>query len=325
MRYKYPRINNWLSFSLLNGEEYEVRDYLNEKTYVLDRRLARFAMRLNGKRNPYLISRYLTKREVASYLDALDKHNLLRRSSILSASVLELYNTIWIPKHQGKNFQATGTLNLLLLCCFAPILLIGILVFMSSEPKLSGSHTVLSLLTGYIGGAVLHELAHANACLAYGGRVFEIGALFRLPFVGAYVLMDESSIKCRMKRVQVNAAGIEMNLLLAGVLLLVASLTKRNSGFYFNMALANAITALLNLLLIQGLDGEHIMSDLLGIGGLGKASVKYALTRSHHLANKQHGLHEASFSMICTSVFAVQALQIVFLLIDGWVIISWLT
>ena len=317
MRYKYPRINNWLSFSLLNSEEYEVRDYLNEKTYVLDRRLARFAMRLNGKRNPYLISRCLSKREVASYLYALDKHNLLRRSSILSASALELYNTIWIPKHQGKNFHAAGMLNLLLLCCFAPVLLIGILVFMSSETKLSGSHTVLSLLTGYIGGAVLHELAHANACLAYGGRVFEIGALVKLPFVGAYVLMDESSIKCRMKRVQVNAAGIEMNLLLAGVLLFVASLTRRNSGFFFNMALANAITAILNLLLIKGLDGEHIMSDLLGIGDLGKASIRYSLTRTQQLAKKRRGLYEASYSVICNSVFAVQALQVVFLLIDG--------
>ena len=80
--------------------------------------------------------------------------------------------------------------------------------------------------------------------------------------------MNKNRIKNRMKRIQIIAAGIEMNLLLAAVCLIFAAEIEWLSGFFFGACIQNVFLALINLTFINGFDGMTIISELLGIEGL---------------------------------------------------------
>lgn len=91
-------------------------------------------------------------------------------------------------------------------------------------------------VVGMLIGLVMHELGHMFACLTYGGRVFKVGVMLQfLLMPGAYVLMNESNIKKRMKRVQVSAAGIEMNLILTAIFLFLSARFEVLSGFFLEL------------------------------------------------------------------------------------------
>ena len=127
-------------------------------------------------------------------------------------------------------------------------------------------YVIVGSVAGMLIGLVMHELGHMFACLAYGGRVFEVGVMLQFLFMpGAYVLMNESKIKKRMRRVQVSAAGIEMNLLLTAIFLIISARFESLSGFFLGAAIQNVFLALLNLTLVDGFDGMAIMGELLGV------------------------------------------------------------
>lgn len=130
----------------------------------------------------------------------------------------------------------------------------------------------MNILLGSIGGiflgTILHESAHAFSCLSdENGRVFEAGVMLNGMFLGAYVLIDESEIKSNTKRAQINLAGVEMNLLLAGVLMILATFGNFLGPWKVALlfaALQNVFLVLMNLAFTEGLDGEHALSSLFG-------------------------------------------------------------
>ena len=67
----------------------------------------------------------------------------------------------------------------------------------------------------------LHEVGHLVAGLAYGYKISDTGILLLgiIP-IGAYVAHEDKKDASRSEKVQFALAGVEMNLLIAGICLL---------------------------------------------------------------------------------------------------------
>ena len=124
----------------------------------------------------------------------------------------------------------------------------------------SKSELYITLLIGTVAGIVLHELSHAIAGLAYDANVFEmgIGSQFFIPI--GYALVDDHHVSQKTKRIQICAAGIEMNLSLYGVFMILAAMDVFNPSVMRWSGIINLTLAALNLLPFDGVDGIQILS-----------------------------------------------------------------
>lgn len=125
------------------------------------------------------------------------------------------------------------------------------------------------LVTGKDGNAVLSDL-HLGTYIVTETRSIDgytVNGKPKTVTIGAYVLIDESEIKSNTKRAQINLAGVEMNLLLAGVLMILATFGNFLGPWKVALlfaALQNVFLVLMNLAFTEGLDGEHALSSLFG-------------------------------------------------------------
>lgn len=260
----YPRINNWLRFRRIAEDEYEVEDCIYEMSYRMERRLALFAKRLDG-RDPYAAAPGECAEDVDDMLEVLDENGLLRHSAVLTTGIGTLYYTVSYMR-RSPALQCIAVLSNAALCIlWLPVFLAGLFLFINDYPIQNFDHFILGSIGGTLCGALLHELGHAFAGIAYGARVFEMGVMIQTFIPGAYVLMDSENVKSRMKRIQINAAGIEMNLALSGLCLLLAYGIPDWGAAFFCAAVINIFLAAVNLTFVDVFDGAHILWDLLGL------------------------------------------------------------
>lgn len=263
---KHPTLANWIRFKKVSENEYEIVDLLHDEKNQTDAYTVWFVRQLNGKRNPYLIDKGKSKEDIDLLLGELEADNVIRDKRFLSKFFLFLLVTIWQPKVTSSLRIVSFFINELLLISFLPFLAFSILYFLNYTYDVNFDYITIGSVVGLIIGLVMHELSHMISCLGYGGRVFEVGVMLQfLLMPGAYVLMNESKIKKRMRRVQVSAAGIEMNLLLTAIFLIISARFESLSGFFLGAAIQNVFLALLNLTLVDGFDGMAIMGELLGV------------------------------------------------------------
>ncbi len=265
---KYPMLSNRITTEYNEADDtYIINDYLLDERYTLDWFLAEFALQLDGKTHPYDVDRTIPTDTVDEMLDKLRSYDLLRerRFEYLGLGRI-LFSLIIFRKHKSNVRPARIIcffLNWLLLISFLPMLAFGAYSF--HDRFVTGDFLITGLIVGTMIGLVLHECCHAISCCGYGGTVHEAGVMvsyFIIP--GAYVMINTSDIKNRLRRAQVNAAGVEMNLLIAGLSLYLASVYYDIGGFMLGCAIANGFTAFINLSCTFGLDGEHILGNLIG-------------------------------------------------------------
>lgn len=261
---RYPMLNNWLVFTRKNQYEYDVRDYLYDENFTMGVTIAKFARKLNGYRNPYNINMGLSKDEINYMLNQLRDHNLLRYRRLLVGG-LGVHYSLWFIKRNPIVMKVARIWNGFLMLSWLPVLVLGILCFIRYLPITNTDFMWIGNILGIVLGALLHEVGHAFAGLTYGARVFEMGIMIKALMPGAYVLIDSQIVKSKMKRIQIYAAGVESNALLAGMCLLIACAIPNAGAFLLNAAIGNMLMALINMTLSSGLDGATILSELLGI------------------------------------------------------------
>lgn len=119
---------------------------------------------------------------------------------------------------------------------------------------------------------VLHEASHGVVCKRYGGAVRETGLLLILFAPVAYVDVTSSwRFASRWQRIQVAAAGMYGELLIAALAALVWSSTKSPwlGHLCFNViAMASVTTLLFNANPLMKFDGYFMLSDALGMPNL---------------------------------------------------------
>ncbi len=265
---KYPMLNNWLKIKRINKYEFEVHDYMRGEIFTMDSTVAQFIRKLNGKRNPYLIDSTLSPADVNNILNELDESELLRNNMIVMSYWGSIYLTIWIPGRRPFLQILAKLFNNFLMYFWLPVFIIGVFLFMRCEPFGIYDQFITGSVFGIIIGSLFHELGHAFAGIAYGARVFEMGVMIHKFIPGAYVFMTEENVKSKMKRIQINAAGIEANIMTAGICLILACVLPLISATLSYAAVNNVFLALINITFVEGLDGTSIISELLGIEDL---------------------------------------------------------
>ncbi len=262
---KHPMLADWIRFERASRDEYIVRDLLLDKQMYATADAVQFARQLDGKRDPYSIDPTKTKEQTDELLAVLEKHNIIRDRRFVTKSLFYSLITLCRIRTTKRLRLISRILNTLLVSSWLPLLCASVVYFYRYMPDFDTMLFLPGVFFGLLVGVVMHELGHMFACLAYGGIAFEIGVLFQFFMPGAYVLMNEANVKNRMHRVQIYAAGVEMNFLLTACSLFLSAATGDAGGFFFGSALQNILLALLNLTFLGGMDGFRIITELLGL------------------------------------------------------------
>lgn len=312
----YPKLANWIRFKKISDKKYIVYDLMNNENFILDAYLVWFAGKLDGSVDPYTIDSRLTEDDVNNILSELKEKNIVRTGRFLNKSLLQILVTLWQPKFNGIHRIIAFLLNGLLMISVLPLSIFSVYNFVSNFNDIDVDYIFWGMLTGVVAGLVFHEFGHMIACLGYGGKVFEVGVGLQYLIPCAYVLINEKNIKNRLRRIQVNAAGIEMNIILADVCMLIAVGMKTVSGFLLGMIIQNVLLAIINLTFINGFDGMAIMSELLGADNIVEKAGKVMKSKPRKIEFSQNGFSGKATIGACYLIKGVQIALPLLLIVD---------
>jgi len=197
--------------------------------------------------------------------------------------------------------------NSLLLISWLPVLITGIVLFARNLEIIEFDLLWTGYFIGLICGVLFHEFGHAFAGISYGAKVFEMGVMLMYRILpGAYVLLDVSTVKKRLQRIQINAAGVEMNFLLCGIFLVLGVVNPLLGGMFLNAAICNAFLGALNLTFIKGLDGAAILSNLLGVDDIIDRARRIVFNREARKRVIRKGSSGYATVAVCYMLFALQ-------------------
>ena len=238
-----------------------------------------------------------------SILPSLKKNGLVQTSRFVNDGVLNRFILKKFGKFSRSTIHACKMFNKLL--PFATVLLfaMGIVLMLNVKRRVSfGFDFPFHLILVYVSVA-LHELGHLTAGIAYGYHITDAGVLllWRVP-IGGYVAHDENKHVTDLQRMQFSLAGVEMNILMAGILLIAAAASSRLSLTFVSAANVNVVLAIVNGLIPSfGLDGESALSALLGVKSIYELSKKWLKGK-----NKRRKLLKAGFpGVLCFGFFSI--------------------
>lgn len=277
---KYPFFSNWIAYKRIPGQDaYYVKDFVLDTKSIISSEMMAFAKKLDGKTDPYSIRGKRSLSETRKLIEELDHMGVIRKDhGVLSDGDGFYMRTLMRTRNTKSKRALSKILNAILVVAFVPILVSGILVFLHADEfgycelsmlgKIVYDHPVICVwifnIFSLICGGAIHEVCHGIACRAYGGRVFEYGAMINI-LPGFYTLMDESKLQSRLKKIQILAAGVEGNLFFAGCLLLLTGVLPELKFIFSVGALINIIMTFINMLAIDGTDGMKILLLLIGM------------------------------------------------------------
>lgn len=161
----------------------------------------------------------------------------------------------------------------------------------------------------------LHEMGHLVAGLAYGYKISDTGILLLgiIP-IGAYVAHEDKKDASRSEKVQFALAGVEMNLMIAGICLLVAMQYYPLSLVLVSVANINVVLSGINLLPASGFDGESALSAVFGVDRISDVAKKFLLNK-----RRRHKLLHSGFpGYVCFCIFMITMISRVVL----WLLIA---
>lgn len=305
---KCPKMANTLIFKKIDGFDWLVKEQMSGNVQMLDSVEVKFMRTFDGNTNPYeMIPHGWSRNDVEDFLKFLKENSFINKSRINKTGLLSVTISLFKIKPTMKIRAVSLVLNCLLLVSFLPIFIIGCVLFAKNSDLIveyyNYSYMIIGLFLGLVIGMIMHETGHAICGLSYGqAKVYEAGLILGLSF-GAYVAINLSKVRERRRRIQVLAAGIEMNLLVAGVSFILLSAFPQLSLFFCGIGIDNVFMALINLLFISGLDGAAILDELLGTQSL--FSVTYDLifdkdTRKEMVSRGITGYAKIVSCVLCT-------------------------
>lgn len=256
---KYPKTIDTLLYKRIDKSTYHVKNGITGVVYEIGTDIVRFMNKLDGKTDPFMINTCLSDFEIEEVLDFLWANELVTKKKWKKIGFL----TYGIPLFKVKTTQkmriVSKILNFLLMISFVPIFIVGLYavkdIYSISMVDKNDFSYLLGLCVGTALGTILHEGAHASAGLGYNAHLFTCGIMIGIT-PGAYVELDDEHIKSSLKKAQISAAGIEMNLLLCGISMICMCLFNSALSLLGGIAFSNLLLASVNLLPIIGVDGD---------------------------------------------------------------------
>lgn len=153
------------------------------------------------------------------------------------------------------------------------IFAIGVYLTISSSTE-TANHINWWLYYGLlVCSLTLHEAGHLVVGLDYGYKISDTGILLLgIIMIGAYVAHEDKKDATKSEKIQFALAGVEVNLLIAGICLLVAMQYYSQSFTMVFVANINVVLAGINMLPTSGLDGESALSALFGVDSISKVA-----------------------------------------------------
>ena len=143
----------------------------------------------------------------------------------------------------------------------------------------------LALLQCYLAMILVvltHELAHALACIHYGGRVSRMGLMIRHGLPAAFADVSDLYLLPKRARIAVYLAGPASTLFWAGLaaaawaILSVPNYVHLAAGA---VALVASINSLTGLVPVAGYDGSEALGEWLGVPNLHRRALSYCWAR----------------------------------------------
>lgn len=264
----YPMLKRWVSFRRIDSCSYMIHDWLQDRSLVVDSKLAQFARKLNGKWDPYKLDPELGREEVDSFIERLESAGVLRKSRVLEKSLISTMYTLWQPKQTKALCALSLACNFMLKLTWLPVLCLGLWLNRTGMPDImqhcSPADILVGLIVGIFAGGCLHEIGHMFSGISNGARVYELGVTFSVFSPGAYVLMNYENVKSEMKLAEIFSAGIRANFLLAGLFLTGIHFFSQAASILSVAFAVNICLALYNMCFSAGMDGRSIISAYLG-------------------------------------------------------------
>lgn len=261
---RYEKLIDTLLYKRLDESRYKVKNAETGEIFELGRAIVSFMNKLDGKTDPFMINTCLSDFEIEEILDFLWDNELVTKKKLKKIGL-----SYGIPLFKVKTTQkmriASRILNFLLMIFFVPVFITGLYAvkdIYSMVDKNDFSY-LLGLYVGIASGVIVHECGHAIAGLGYNAHLFACGIMIGIT-PGAFVELDDEHIKSSLKKAQISAAGIEMNLLLCGSSMICMCLFNSALSLLGGIAFINLLLALVNLLPIIGVDGSQILNKLIG-------------------------------------------------------------
>ena len=209
-------------------------------------------------------------------LPELIRCDLVQTSRFVRSDIFNRFILFPLGNNVKRYRRLCSALNAVLPVLSVLVFVIGVVMKMTSD-NLSGYEFDIWLYYGlYILSLALHEMGHLAAGLAYGYRMSEIGVLlFGVIPCGAYVAGTFKKRSKRSERIQFSLAGIEMNLLIAGICLIVSILNNAPINTLTQVANLNIMLVILNLIPTLGLDGESVLSCMCGVDNIGETAKEW--------------------------------------------------
>ena len=236
-------------------------------------------------------------------LRELEKNGLIQTSRFVRTGSLFnrfiLFPIGNIPQKIRSFFKA---INAVLPAASILILVIGVcLIIMNGESTGSGFNWWIccGLMVCSI---FLHEVGHLIAGVAYGYKISNVGILLLgiIP-IGIYVVHSDKKNAKKTEKIRFALAGVEVNLLIAGICLLAAVQCYQSASTMLSVANINIAFAAVNLLPAYGLDGEQALSAVFEVDSISKEAKKWLSDRRRRRKLLRSGLP----GYICLCIFVV--------------------
>lgn len=310
MQNKYPRKSRYLVLRK-SKDGYRMKHVLTEEEWTMPADEARFIKALDGKTNPYRLG--FNRAFADSILDFMDEEELLDNGERkLDLGVGSALFAVCIPDIKLIHRVIGFLWNHLLMFAWLPMLILGL--FIAGTEKycyIDGGWgmVLLGIYGGMAIGLVIHELSHAAATLNYGESLLEMGVMVRFFLMpGAYCLIDYDNVRNHFKRAQISAAGPESNLLLCGVFLCMLKLGVFPSEFLIYAGGINCCLALLNLTLVDGLDGSAVFEEIFGCSNFVSRAFALLFNKGAKRQLRRGGITGRATLAACYMICALQAL-----------------
>ena len=254
--YKYPRTVSWLLFESAPNHAAIVYNVVTGFEYELSVEQAKLLLRLDGRTDPRDLRGQMSEAELITIIQYFDNEQLIRSSRLYIEESLKLL-TLWARDYKTSPKDVTllyRIITILLNVAWLPL-------FYYSMPLIeSKSCSMTGILVGTVIGSVLHEAGHYIVARWFGVPVFEVCLLMQGVLPGVCVLIDDTQSESRLKRILINAAGIQVNCLVAGFAAGFAFKNLMYSEFLCGVGLSNWLLAVTNALpLPGGTDGRRIL------------------------------------------------------------------
>lgn len=181
----------------------------------------------------------------------------------------------------------------------------------------------------------LHECAHGLTCRHFGGRVTEIGVMWRFPMLAPYCKVDDIVLFTPRRRVATAFAGVFVSMLALVPFAVLHGWGPADGGVHDlagAMLLFGTATAAINLVPFLRLDGYHMLGHALNLADLRGDSYRFYGRLLRHGAGAVTGYRprdRAAYALygLASAVFAVTVLTLLvrywYDALHGWVGAGW--